>query len=227
MTSKRIAELRQAYRTYPEFMEALDALEAVTAERDAANDEAGELEEQIAELCEWSGSDDLKHVKSTMEHLSKQLDQQINRNESAEATIDDLRDQLKTEHERWRKMRKAMEEIPCLWDNPAEPCVAGDECKRCQALRIANEGVSDADLKPEPCQECAKLREALEVYADEKNWQCPRCKGGDHLNCFMGHWIGPVILSDPDAEFHFGEGHGYDIARAALTSSAAKPGGGE
>jgi hypothetical protein len=180
MTSKRIAELRQAYRTYPEFMEALDALEAVTAERDAAD------------------------------------------SDRASFLLD-----LHKEKARWRKMRKAVEDICCLWDNPAEPCVAGDECKRCQALRIANEGVSDADLKPEPCQECAKLREALEVYADEKNWQCPRCKGGDHLNCFMGHWIGPVILSDPDAEFHFGEGHGYDIARAALTSSAAKPGGGE
>ena len=60
-----------------------------------------------------------------------------------------------------------------------------------------------------------RLRKALEIYASEDNWKCPRCGKKDSLNCYMGKWCGPVS----------GEGHGYDIARAALaeTKTSTEP----
>lgn len=67
----------------------------------------------------------------------------------------------------------------------------------------------------ERAERLAKLREALLIYADEKNWNCPRCGKRDSVNCFMGRWTGPVNPpADPD--FHMGEGHGYDVAREAI-----------
>lgn len=66
-----------------------------------------------------------------------------------------------------------------------------------------------------------ELLEALQIYADEKNWNCPRRGKRDSLNCFMGRWTGPVDKGDE----YSGVGHGYDTARAALaraTGPAAK-----
>lgn len=65
---------------------------------------------------------------------------------------------------------------------------------------LAEEIISrDAEIK--------RLREALEVYANHANWKCPRCGGGDALNCGMLLWNSP------------GE-HGYDISEAALAQQA-------
>jgi len=64
-------------------------------------------------------------------------------------------------------------------------------------------------------KEAETLRTALRKYADGNNWVCPRCGKRDSLNCFMGKWTGPVDRDD--AEISVGVGHGYDIARTALS----------
>ena len=71
---------------------------------------------------------------------------------------------------------------------------------------------------PSPERTACECRKALEVYADSKNWVCPRCLNADNpdpINCGMMRWIGP------------GE-HGYETASAALNSPCSgvpgKPG---
>jgi len=94
----------------------------------------------------------------------------------------------------------------------------------CQDVAAAQTIVKTVNELAEHAALLGKLREALAIYADEKNWNCPRCGKRDNQNCFMGRWTGPV---DPpkDPEFHMGEGHGYDTARNALAllDSLSKP----
>jgi hypothetical protein len=69
----------------------------------------------------------------------------------------------------------------------------------------------------------AELETALRQYADSNNWKCPRCKGSDHINCFMGVWTGPVNPpANPAISLSICEGHGYDIARNVLGTAMEK-----
>ena len=69
------------------------------------------------------------------------------------------------------------------------------------------------------------LEKALAIYTNEKNWQCPRCGGRDSLNCYMGKWCGPTSVDgmEPEDITYSGQGHGYDVARAALALPADPP----
>lgn len=58
------------------------------------------------------------------------------------------------------------------------------------------------------------LEEALRHYAERNNWDCRRCGGSDDLNCGMLFWKGPIGTED-DSDY----GHGWSIARAALSST--------
>lgn len=60
----------------------------------------------------------------------------------------------------------------------------------------------------------ASLEEALRHYAERNNWNCRRCGGSEDLNCGMLFWKGPIGMEDDDAY-----GHGWSIARAALSST--------
>jgi hypothetical protein len=69
-----------------------------------------------------------------------------------------------------------------------------------------------ADAVESLSAENKRLRTALLVYADPANWKCPRCKGTDECNCFMGLWAGPV----GEPKEYCADNHGYTFARAAL-----------
>lgn len=58
------------------------------------------------------------------------------------------------------------------------------------------------------------LENALLHYAERTNWKCRRCGGSDDLNCAMLFWKGPIGM-DGDPAY----GHGWSIARAALSST--------
>ncbi len=51
----------------------------------------------------------------------------------------------------------------------------------------------------ELAQEIERLRRALGVYAEPKNWKCARCGRYDPLNCFNSRFDGP-LLGDPEAD---------------------------
>jgi hypothetical protein len=225
MTPERIAEFQYlstngVYEpTRQDLKELLNALKAVTAERDAAQAQEKTLRKWVnlggaptGKLCRYD-SKDVHEIHGPFRSS----------NTDGENSICELHYARELEA-RWRKMRKTVEDINCLWDNPAEPCVAGDECKRCEALRIANEGVFNADPKPEPepCQECAKLRDECAEAKQLLRLSARIIKRGKKVLNRLEWQTG-----ETDEEWISATAGVLVQIEAALTSIAAKPGGGE